>query len=192
MNALPMRHANLVSQKRFRSDLYYRLNVFPVELPPLRDRHGDIPELIFHFVKSFAGRMCKSIRVIPSETMAAFTSYSWPGNIRELQNLIERAVICSEDGVLPNTVSVSVRTPPRPQTGASPSCKSDTFTDSVRSLILRTLEDTGWLIGGPDGAAARLGLPRTSLISKMKKLGISRPRNRDVTSPIAERTETGL
>jgi formate hydrogenlyase transcriptional activator len=181
-----------VSQKRFRSDLYYRLNVFPVELPPLRDRPGDIPELIFHFVKSFAGRMGKSVRVIPSETMAALTSYSWPGNIHELQNLIERAVICSEDGVLPDPLQVSGRTPPRPQTRTNVCCKSGTFTDSVRSLILRTLEDTGWMIGGPDGAAARLGLPRTSLISKMKKLGISRPGNRSVPSLIAEGCESGL
>jgi formate hydrogenlyase transcriptional activator len=183
---------DMVSQKGFRSDLYYRLNVFPVELPPLRDRPGDIPQLIFHFVKSFAGRMGKSVRVIPSETMAALTSYSWPGNIRELQNLIERAVICSEDGVLPNPLLVSGRMPPRPHTTTNLCRNSGTFTDSVRSLILQTLEDTGWVIGGPDGAAARLVLPRTSLISKMKKLGISRPGNRSVTSPIAERTETGL
>ena len=183
---------DMVSQKGFRSDLYYRLNVFPVELPPLRHRPGDIPELIFHFVNSFAGRMGKSIRAIPSETMAAFTSYSWPGNVRELQNLIERAVICSEDGVLPNPLPVSGRTPPRPQTTTNVCRSSGTFTDSVRSLILRTLEDTGWMIGGPDGAAARLGLPRTSLISKMKKLGIARPRNRNVPSLMAEESESGL
>jgi formate hydrogenlyase transcriptional activator len=136
--------------------------------------------------------MGKSVRVIPSETMAALTSYSWPGNIHELQNLIERAVICSEDGVLPDPLQVSGRTPPRPQTRTNVCCKSGTFTDSVRSLILRTLEDTGWMIGGPDGAAARLGLPRTSLISKMKKLGISRPGNRSVPSLIAEGCESGL
>src|SRR5262249_56048850 len=92
----------MVAQKEFRSDLYYRLNVFPIELPPLRDRPDDIPSLISHFVKAFASRMRKSIRLIPSETIAAFISYSWPGNVRELQNLIERAVIRSNDGVLPN------------------------------------------------------------------------------------------
>jgi transcriptional regulator with GAF, ATPase, and Fis domain len=182
----------MVAQNRFRSDLYYRLNVFPIELPPLRERSDDIPQLISHFVKGFANRMCKSIRLIPPETMAAFTSYSWPGNVRELQNLIERAVIRSNDGVLPNPVPVFERMPACPQKTATLSCPSGMFSDSMRSLILRTLEDTCWVIGGPDGAAARLGLPRTSLISKMKKLGISRPRDRNVTNLITKRNETGL
>ena len=172
----------MVAQNGFRSDLYYRLNVFPIELPPLRERSDDIPQLISHFVKGFANRMCKSIRIIPPETMAAFTSYSWPGNVRELQNLIERAVIRSNDGVLPNPLPVFERMPACPQKTATLNCPSGMFSDSLRSLILRTLEDTGWVIGGPDGAAVRLGLPRTSLISKMKKLGISRPRNGNVTS----------
>ena len=172
----------MVARNGFRSDLYYRLNVFPIELPPLRERSDDIPQLISHFVKGFANRMCKSIRIIPPETMAAFTSYSWPGNVRELQNLIERAVIRSNDGVLPNPLPVFERMPACPQKTATLNCPSGMFSDSLRSLILRTLEDTGWVIGGPDGAAVRLGLPRTSLISKMKKLGISRPRNGNVTS----------
>jgi len=176
----------MVARKEFRSDLYYRLNVFPVELPPLRERLDDIPQLIIHFVKSFARRMRKSIRLIPSETMAAFTSYSWPGNVRELQNLIERAVIRSNDGVLPNSLQGLERTPTWPQRTATPCCTSHTFSDSMRSLILRTLEDTGWMVGGPEGAAAKLGLPRTSLLSKMKKLGISRPKSRNATNTVAE------
>jgi formate hydrogenlyase transcriptional activator len=182
----------MVVRKAFRSDLYYRLNVFPIELPPLRERSQDIPQLISHFVKGFARRMGKPIRHVPPETMTAFTSYSWPGNVRELQNLIERAVIRSDDGVLPNPLPVLERTPVWPQRTAIPSCKPGTLSDCTRSLILQTLEDTAWVIGGLDGAAARLGLPRTSLISKMKKLGISRPRTRNVTSVLGEKSETTL
>ena len=126
------------------------------------------------------------------ETMVAFTSYSWPGNVRELQNLIERAVIRSNDSVLPNPLQALERTLAWPQKTSTLSCTSSTFSDCVRSLILRTLEGTGWLIGGPDGAAARLGLPRTSLISKMKKLGISRPRSRNAQSTMAEESLTEL
>lgn len=163
----------LVARKGFRSDLYYRLNVFPIELPPLRERPTDIPQLISHFVRTFARRMHKSIRLIPPETMDAFTTYSWPGNVRELQNLIERAVIRSNDEVLPNPLLPIF--PRTPSLKATPSTStSGTLCDYTRSLILRTLENTAWVIGGPGGAAARLGLPRTSLISKMKKLGISR------------------
>jgi len=184
----------MVAQQGFRSDLYYRLNVFPIELPPLRERAGDIPQLISHFVKAFANRMRKSIRLIPPETMAAFTSYSWPGNVRELQNLIERAVIRSNDGVLTNPMPPTfARTPAVPlKPTLPPSPTVATLSDSTRSLILRTLEDTRWVIGGPEGAAARLGLPRTSLISKMKKLGISRPRNGSAKSLFAKENETGL
>jgi formate hydrogenlyase transcriptional activator len=183
---------DMVARSVFRSDLYYRLNVFPIELPPLRERPNDIPQLVSHFVNGFSARMGKPIRLIPLETMVAFTSYSWPGNVRELQNLIERAVIRSNDGVLPNPLQVVERTQAWSQKTSTLSCKSGTFSDSVRSLILRTLENTGWLIGGPDGAAARLGLPRTSLISKMKKLGISRPRSRNAPSTMAEESSTGL
>jgi len=181
---------DMVVRKGFRSDLYYRLNVFPIELPPLRERPNDIPQLISHFVKDFTRRMGKQIRLIPSETMAAFTSYSWPGNVRELQNLIERAVIRSNDGVLPNPLLVFERTPAWPQKTATLSCTSGTFSDFMRSLILRTLEDTDWLIGGPNGAAARLGLPRTSLVSKMKKLGISRPKTRCAINTITAASPT--
>src|SRR5262249_18909665 len=168
----------MIARKGFRSDLYYRLNVFPIELPPLRERSDDIPQLISHFVNGFSRRMRKSIRFIPPETMAALTSYSWPGNVRELQNLIERAVIRSNDGVLPNPMPpVFAGTPSSPLKPTPPSPTAGPPPPSTRAPLFRTLEDTGWVIGGPDGAAARLGLPRTSLISKMKKLGISRPRN---------------
>jgi len=176
----------MVAQKGFREDLYYRLNVFPIELPPLRERVNDIPELICHFVKHFSRRMGKPVQVIPPETLAAFSSYSWPGNIRELQNLIERAVIQSDDGVLPNPLPGLKRRPETPQTSSSANGKLNSFRNSMRSLIVRTLEDTGWVVGGPDGAAARLGLPRTSLLSKMKNLGISSPRGKRRTNGIAD------
>jgi transcriptional regulator with GAF, ATPase, and Fis domain len=161
--------AGMVRRNEFRSDLYYRLNVFPVLLPPLRARTEDIPALIAHFVEIFGRKMGKLIEDIPEETLSAFSSYSWPGNVRELQNLIERAVILANDGVLPNplpALSAEVIT-------VSPS--QPTLKDSERALILRTLDAAGWLIGGQTGAAAKLGLKRTTLISKMKKLGISRP-----------------
>jgi formate hydrogenlyase transcriptional activator len=161
--------AGMVRRNEFRSDLYYRLNVFPVLLPPLRTRSEDIPALVTHFVEIFGRKMGKPIENIPEETLSALSSYSWPGNVRELQNLIERAVILANDGVLPN---------PLPPTGieviaASPA--QTTLKGSERALISRTLEAAGWLIGGPTGAAAKLGLKRTTLISKMKKLGIARP-----------------
>ena len=159
----------MVARNEFRSDLYYRLNVFPILLPPLRERRQDIPGLVLHFVETFSRRMGKPIRHIPPETLEAFTLYSWPGNVRELQNLIERAVIRSNDGVLPNPLPATENNPVtlRPAQG--------TFTDSARAVILQALQATGWVIGGPSGAAARLGLKRTTLIAKMKKLGISRP-----------------
>jgi formate hydrogenlyase transcriptional activator len=161
--------AGMVRRNEFRSDLYYRLNVFPVLLPPLRSRSEDIPALVNHFVEIFGRKMGKPIENIPEETLSAFSSYAWPGNVRELQNLIERAVILANNGILPN---------PLPPTGTEVITMSPTQTtlkDSERELILRTLESAGWLIGGPTGAAAKLGLKRTTLISKMKKLGISRP-----------------
>jgi transcriptional regulator with GAF, ATPase, and Fis domain len=150
-------------------------------LPPLRARSEDIPALVTHFVEIFARRIGKQIEHISAETMSAFGSYHWPGNVRELQNLIERAVILSNDGVLPN---------PLPQNGKATETvfpAHTTLRDSERALILRTLEAVGWMIGGPTGAAARLGLKRTTLISKMKKLGISRPtRRQDMDALVAE------
>jgi formate hydrogenlyase transcriptional activator len=163
-------HRDLTEMVRlgeFRSDLYYRLNVFPVQVPPLRERREDIPLLVSHFVEVFARRMAKPIRHIPPETLEAFTLYSWPGNVRELQNLIERAVIRTNDGVFPNPLPATENNPVtlRPAQG--------TFTDSARAVILQALRATGWVIGGPSGAAARLGLKRTTLIAKMKKLRIN-------------------
>jgi formate hydrogenlyase transcriptional activator len=159
--------AEMVAKKEFRSDLYYRLNVFPVVLPPLRERREDIPQLASHFVGVFARRMGKRIDRIPEDILHAFISYSWPGNVRELQNLIERAVIRSNNGVLPNPL------PDKNLVTLTPS--QNMFRDSTRALILHALRETGWVIGGPRGAAAQLGLARTTLIAKMRKLGISRP-----------------
>ena len=161
--------AEMVKRGEFRSDLYYRLNVFPVLLPPLRERREDIPALVTHFVEMFCRRMGKHIEHIPQETMFALSSYSWPGNIRELQNLIERAVILSDFGVLPNPL------PPDTSKNAEIFPAATTLRDSERVLILNTLEAVGWVIGGTKGAAAKLGLKRTTLICKMQKLGISRP-----------------
>jgi formate hydrogenlyase transcriptional activator len=153
----------------FRSDLYYRLNVFPITLPPLRDRTEDIPALVAHFVDIYGRRMSREIGHIPPTTMSALTSYHWPGNIRELQNLIERAVILSNDGVLPNPLPAGQTLPPPTPSSAT------TLKDSERILILHTLESVGWVIGGTKGAATKLGLKRTTLIHKMQKLGIFRP-----------------
>jgi formate hydrogenlyase transcriptional activator len=166
----------LVARGQFRSDLYYRLNVFPILLPALRERREDIPALVTHFVKLFSRRMGKQVDSIPPETLAAFQWYSWPGNIRELQNLVERAVILSQDGALRNPLH-------KKQTGLMiPSLRrartfhsSMALEDSDRALILETLEQVGWVVGGPNGAATKLGLKRTTLLAKMKRLGISRP-----------------
>jgi len=160
----------MASRGEFRSDLYYRLNVFPVLLPPLRERREDIPALVTHFVEIFCRRMGKQIEHIPQETMLALSSYQWPGNVRELQNLIERAVILSDDGVLPNPLPTA-----GPQSVIISPAAATTLRDSERNLIRHTLEAVGWVIGGRKGAASRLGLKRTTLIHKMKKLGISRP-----------------
>jgi formate hydrogenlyase transcriptional activator len=171
---------NMVARNQFRRDLYYRLNVFPIVLPPLRERREDIALLVSHFVEVLSQRMGKQISNVPQETLDAFTSYSWPGNVRELQNLIERAVIRSDNGVLENPFLTLDASP----AGTNPtntnfvvlaSAQEGTFWDSQRALILRALHASDWRVGGPRGAAARLGLKRTTLISKMKKLGISRP-----------------
>jgi formate hydrogenlyase transcriptional activator len=166
----------MATRGQFRSDLYYRLNVFPILLPALRERREDIPALVTHFVKMFSRRMGKQVDSIPLETMAAFQWYSWPGNIRELQNLVERAVILSRDGVLPNPLhkeQTELMTPSLHRTRTFHS--SMTLEDSERALILETLEQAGWIVGGPRGAAARLGLKRTTLLAKMRRFGILRP-----------------
>jgi formate hydrogenlyase transcriptional activator len=161
--------AEMVRQGEFRSDLYYRLDVFPIMLPPLRARYEDIPELVIHFAETFGRKMGRQINHIPLETMSALCSYDWPGNIRELQNRIEHAMVLSKDGVLFNPLPMS----------SSPSVSSypipTTLKDVERTTILRALEDRGWVIGGTEGAAAKLGLPRTTLIYKMERFGICRP-----------------
>ena len=167
--------AQMVRRNEFRSDLYYRLNVFPVVLPPLRKRREDIALLVSHFVETFSRRMNKRISNIPKETLDAFTSYSWPGNVRELQNLVERAVIRSDDGVLPNPLPALLSNPLPDSNKNRATPAQGKFVDSQRALILETLRTAGWVIGGPNGAAAHLGLKRTTLVAKMKRLGISRP-----------------
>jgi DNA-binding NtrC family response regulator len=157
----------MVKRNEFRSDLYYRLNVFPIVLPPLRARREDIPALVRHFVDVFTRRIGKQIHNIPAKTLNRFKLYPWPGNIRELQNMVERAMILANDGVLPNPL-------PSSQPEGSPEARG-TLTECEREFILQTLEELGWVVGGPNGAAARLGVRRTTLYNRMKKLGIKRP-----------------
>jgi formate hydrogenlyase transcriptional activator len=162
--------ARMVADGTFRADLYYRLNVFPVVLPPLRERPDDIPRLVRHFTQRFARRMGRRIETIPSTVMDALVRYPWPGNVRELQNVIERAVILSP--------GLSLQVPPgdlqptaTTQTAAPAAV---TLADAERDHILDALRETGGVLGGPEGAAARLGMKRSTLYKKMKKLGISR------------------
>lgn len=163
----------MVAQDEFRSDLYYRLNVFPILLPPLRVRSDDIPALVEYFVEIFGRRFGKQIDRIPPETMAAFRSYSWPGNVRELQNLVERAIILGNDGVLANPFVIS---PPQDLGSAG---GAGTLSELERAYIVQTLEEVGWVVGGPNGAAAKLGLKRPTLLYRMKKLQIERPARSD-------------
>lgn len=164
-------HRNLVEMVKrgeFRSDLYYRLNVFPVSLPPLRARREDIHALVEHYVEIYARRMGKQIECVAPETMAAFSSYQWPGNIRELQNFIERSVILTSGTVLaPPLASLS-------STAEAESLGPITLEDAERDHIRKTLEQTRWVVAGPNGAAARLGIKRSTLYFRMQKLGISR------------------
>ena len=162
----------MVAGNEFRSDLYYRLNVFPILLPPLRERQEDIPALVLHFAELFGRRTGKQIRDIPVETMNAFKAYSWPGNIRELQNVVERAVILANDGVLSNPLPASTR---HPMTKAASQAGPVTLKDCERAFIAQTLQKCGWVVGGPEGAAARLGVKRTTLYERIKRLGIKRP-----------------
>ena len=163
----------------FRADLYYRLNVFPVLVPSLRERRDDVPALVTHFVDTCSRKLGKPIERLADEAMAALAAYDWPGNVRELQNVIERAVILADGGVLPNPLAAT-RRPPAPSPTPSPlPTRPPTLRDSEREAILNALEAVGWVIGGPGGAAARLGLNRTTLINMMKRLGIERPARRD-------------
>jgi formate hydrogenlyase transcriptional activator len=160
--------AELVAEKKFRSDLYYRLNVFPINVPPLRERPEDIPLLVNFFAHKFAQQMKRRIESVPRETMAALASYHWPGNIRELQNLVERGVILSRGARL------EVPLTELKQATKAPASASTTLEAVERDHILRVLGESSWVIGGPAGAAARLGMHRTSLNHRMRKLGISR------------------
>jgi formate hydrogenlyase transcriptional activator len=164
--------AATVADGRFRSDLYYRLNVFPLVLPPLRERSEDISPLVRHFTQRFARGMGRRIQTIPSDVMDALVRYPWPGNVRELQNVIERAVILSPGTSLQVALS-DLQVLGKPATASSG--ETVTLADAERDHILGALRQTGWIVGGPKGAAARLGMKRSMLYWKMKKLGISRP-----------------
>jgi len=161
----------MVNQGTFRDDLYYRLKVFPIGVPALRQRMDDIPRLVQHFTALYAQRMNKRIDVIPEETMHALVRYQWPGNIRELQNFIERAVILSPQSML--RAPISELEPFQPPKEANVFMNG--LAEVERDHILRALGASNWVIGGPNGAAARLGMKRTSLTYRMKKLRISRP-----------------
>jgi formate hydrogenlyase transcriptional activator len=171
--------SELVAEQTFRSDLFYRLNIFPITLPPLRDRREDIPGLVRHFVRTAAASMQRPIQTIPCEAMQTLMDHSWPGNVRELQNVLERAMILSEDGILRIP-----RLEPRRDVESS-HFGGNTLNEMERDYILGVLAETDWIIGGPSGAARRLGLPRTTLISKMKKLRI--PPRRTARLPGADR-----
>ena len=159
----------MVAEKQFRNDLYYRLNIFPICVPPLRQRRTDIPGLVMAFVDQCARRMNKRIDLIPREVMAALVRHDWPGNIRELQNFIERAVILSR-----GTTLLAPVTELKPKVGLA-TTSPITLEQAASSHILHTLRETNWVIGGPRGAAARLGVKRTTLIAKMRRLRLSRP-----------------
>jgi formate hydrogenlyase transcriptional activator len=161
----------MIAEKQFRSDLYYRLNVFPISIPPLRERRGDIPLLVRRFVQQAARRMNKAIDTIPCEAMHLLAQYHWPGNIRELENVIERAVILSPGPVL----RVPVRDLNTQATPGSDSSRAQTMEEVERRHILSTLKETRWVLSGPNGAATRLGLNRSTLYFRMNRLGIVRP-----------------
>jgi formate hydrogenlyase transcriptional activator len=163
----------MILRQEFRSDLYYRLNVFPIRIPPLRERANDIPLLVRHFVQNASRRMNKDIHSVPPETMTALTQYPWPGNIRELENVIERAVIVSRG----STLEVSLQDLNSRIARGPASENFQTLEEVERNHILTTLKQTGWVVSGPKGAAARLGLNRSTLHFRMKKLGIFRSLN---------------
>jgi transcriptional regulator with GAF, ATPase, and Fis domain len=158
----------LVSEKQFRSDLFYRLNVFPILVPPLRDRRDDIPLLVSHFVSTYAQRMNKHIEKIPSDAMEALLDHEWPGNIRELQNFVERSVILTTGRIL---------NPPIPELfRRGRVAPPTTLRECEREHILKAVEAANWMIAGPHGAAARLGVARSTLMYRMRKLAITNER----------------
>jgi formate hydrogenlyase transcriptional activator len=163
--------SDMVSKQQFRIDLYYRLNVFPIPVPPLRERQEDIPLLVRHFVRIFSQQMDKCIDEIPPEVMEVLANYPWPGNIRELQNFIERSVILTRGAVLCAPLANLKRI------AETFSYEVTTLADADRDHICRVLERTAWVVGGPNGAAVRLGLKRSTLYFRMQKLGITRPQS---------------
>jgi formate hydrogenlyase transcriptional activator len=170
----------MVQERKFRADLYYRLNVFPITLPALRDRKDDIPPLVAHFVRKFAERLGRSIHHIPDDVMEALTNYDWPGNVRELQNVIERAVIMATGGVLrPRIRELSPRQPSLQHVATA----VRTLADAERAHIVETLRETNGVVSGKSGAAVRLGLPRTTLIARMQKLGLTAQSERPAALP---------
>jgi formate hydrogenlyase transcriptional activator len=171
----------MVSEQKFRSDLFFRLNVFPVHVPPLRERQGDIPLLVRHFTQQFSRRMNKIIETIPSATMDALSRYHWPGNIRELQNVIERAVIVSTGPAL--SVDVADLKFPKgghpeevavPRNSKTNGALHSVLEETERQQILQALKKSNWVVAGPNGAAALLGMNRSTLQVRIRKLGISR------------------
>src|SRR5580700_9988978 len=169
----------MVRDREFREDLYYRLNAFPIYLPPLRERKADIPELVEYFVQQFAASMDKTIGTIPEGAMAALVRHCWPGNIRELQNYIERGVILSNDGIF-EPGPLETCEPPEAE------IVNPTLQEKIRKEIISACESAKWKLGGPEGAAARLGLKRTTLFHKMRRFGIARPVRRAVGASLSE------
>jgi transcriptional regulator with GAF, ATPase, and Fis domain len=165
----------MVASKHFRSDLYYRLNVFPIVIPPLRERRDDIPLLVQYFVHKYARRLHKRIETIPAQVMTALMAYHWPGNVRELEHVIERAVILSHEPELQPPLAALPHPRPSSSAVARAAHHAVTLRDAEREHILRTLEETRWVMSGAAGAAARLGLKRTTLQAMVKRLGIDRP-----------------
>ena len=168
----------MVADQKFRSDLYYRLNVFPVRVPALRERREDIPLLVRHFVQQFSRRMNRGVETIPSETMSTLVRYDWPGNIRELQNVIERAVIVSTGPVLKAPLDELRTRIPSAEASNGFMASEDTGTmrgvleEAERKQILAALKQTNWIVAGPKGAAALLGMKRSTLQAHMQRLGI--------------------
>lgn len=174
----------MVSERRFRMDLYYRLNVFPIKLPPLRERAEDIPLFVDHFLRTSKCGQAESIERLSDDVMAALVGYEWPGNIRELQNFVERSTILARGGVELRALVAELTNKGRRIPGAG------TLADANRAHILSTLRETNWVVGGRNGAAARLGLNRTTLISKMRRLGISREADEPSTAPVESYAST--
>jgi len=179
--------AKLVAERSFRSDLYYRLNVFPIHIPALRERPEDVPHLVRYFVQKFSRRLNKAVAYIPAEAMDALANYSWPGNIRELENFIERAVLLSpgkelrvpvnelKSDIFANTEGSAPTAADSSSSLASATSSISTLEDAERQHILRALRQTEWRIAGAKGAAVLLGIKRTTLQARMRKLGIRRP-----------------